>query len=55
MRIGIELLLTGAAVLGAWLAWPLWAAAAVAVLAVAFLGLGLPRWRWLLRSTTSAR
>jgi hypothetical protein len=25
------------------------------VLAVAFLGLGLPRWRWLLRSTTSAR
>ncbi len=55
VRIGIELLLTGAAVLGAWLAWPLWAAAAVAVLAVAFLGLGLPRWRWLLRSTTSAR
>lgn len=55
VRIGIELLLTGAAVLGAWLAWPLWAAAAVAVLAVAFLGLGLPRWRWLLRSTSSAR
>jgi hypothetical protein len=51
VRIGIEPLLTGAAVLGAWLAWPAWAAAAVAVLAMVFFGLGLPRWRWLLRST----
>src|SRR6478735_894327 len=43
VRIGIELLLTGAAVLGAWVAWPTWAGVAVTVLAAAFLGLGLRR------------
>ena len=51
VRIGIELLLTGAAVLGACFAWPVWAAVAVVVLAFAFLALGVPRWRWLLQST----
>lgn len=50
VRIGIELLLTGAAVLGACFAWPVWAAVAVVALAFAFLALGVPRWRWLLQS-----
>src|SRR4051794_22126193 len=48
VRIGIELLLTAAAVLGAVLAWPGWAAFAVGALAVAFLTSSRARWRWLL-------
>src|SRR5690349_4213225 len=48
VRIGIELLLTGAAVLGAVLTWPGWAAVAVGALAVAFLAASRARWQWLL-------
>ena len=55
VRIGIELLLTGAAVLGAWLAWPTWAGVAVAVLAAGVPRLSLPRWRWLLLSPATTR
>jgi hypothetical protein len=54
VRIAIELVLVLAAVVGAGLAWPTWAAAAVVLLAVAYLVLGLPRWAWLLRSTATA-
>src|SRR4051812_35098257 len=46
VRIMIELLLGVAALLGAALAWPAWAAAAVAVLAVAFVLTSLARWDW---------
>src|SRR3954454_20620712 len=45
VRIGIELLLAAAALLGAWWAWPVPIAVAVTVLACGFLLLGVPRWR----------
>jgi len=53
VRIGIELVLVAAAVVGAVLAWPAWAVAGVATLVVADLVVGLPRWAWLLRSTVT--
>ncbi len=49
-RIAIELLLYASAVAGSFAAWPRWAAAAVALLAVLTVIVGLPRWRWLLDS-----
>jgi len=55
IRIGIELVLFTAAVIGAVLAWPVWAAVAIGALAVAAVVVGLPRWAWLLRSTTASR
>jgi hypothetical protein len=54
VRIAIELVLVAAAVIGAVLAWPAWAVAGVGLLVVADLVVGLPRWAWLLRSTTLA-
>jgi hypothetical protein len=53
-RIGIELLLFAAAVAGFALAWPTWAAAAVAVLVVVAIAANLPRWRWLIATTRRA-
>jgi hypothetical protein len=54
VRIAIELVLVAAAVIGAGLAWPAWAVAGVGLLVVADLVVGLPRWAWLIRSTTLA-
>jgi hypothetical protein len=54
VRIGIELVLVAAAVIGAVLAWPAWAVAGVGILVAADLVVGLPRWAWLLRSTGTA-
>jgi hypothetical protein len=54
VRIGIELVLVAAAVLGAVLAWPAWAVAGVAILVAADLVVGRPRWAWLIRSTAAA-
>jgi len=51
VRIGIELVLVAAAVIGAVLVWPAWAVAGVGFLVAADLVVGLPRWAWLLRST----
>ena len=53
VRIGIELVLVAAAVVGAVLAWPVWAVAGVGLLVAADLVVGLPRWAWLLRSTAA--
>jgi hypothetical protein len=54
VRIGIELLLFAAAVVGAALAWPGWAAAAVVVVVVVAAAANLPRWRWLVATTRGA-
>ena len=51
VRIGIELLLMAAAVVGAAYAWPRWAAITVSVVVVLALVTNLPRWRWLVRHT----
>jgi hypothetical protein len=53
VRIGIELVLVAAAVIGAVAAWPAWAVAGVGILVAADLVAGLPRWAWLLRSTVT--
>jgi hypothetical protein len=50
-RIGIELLLFAAAVVGAVSVWPVWASAPVAVLVVVAIAANLPRWRWLIATT----
>lgn len=47
IRIGIELLVTGAAVAGAWIVWPAWAAALVALVALGSWVAGWRRVRWL--------
>lgn len=47
IRIGIELLLMGAAVAAAWAVWPSWLAIAVSVVTGIALVSNLPRWRWL--------
>ena len=48
LRVLIELVLAGAAVVGAWTIWPSWAATMVAVLVVAMAVTGIARYRWLL-------
>lgn len=50
-RIGIELVLFAAAVAGASVAWPVWAATGAAVLVVVTVFANLPRWRWLVATT----
>lgn len=47
IRIGIEMFLLAVAVAGAWIVWPVWAAAAVTVIGIAMLITGLARYRWL--------
>jgi hypothetical protein len=47
VRILIEAGLVGAAVGGAWLVWPSWAAAALSVVAVLMATTGMRRYRWL--------
>lgn len=47
LRILIELLLLAAAIAGAWVVWPVWAAVAVSVTGLAMLATGLSRYRWL--------
>lgn len=47
VRIAIELLLMVAAVGGAWVVWPSWAAITVTVVTALALVANLPRWRWL--------
>lgn len=46
-RIAIEALLTAAAIIGSWIAWPAWAAATVTVLSVAMIITGMRRYQWL--------
>jgi hypothetical protein len=53
VRIGIELVLMTAAVIGAVVVWPAWAVAGVGTMVAADVVVGLPRWTWLLRSTTT--
>jgi hypothetical protein len=55
LRVGIELLLHAAAIAGAWLAWPAWAAVLVAIVVAAALITGLPRLLWLLRGAGQRR
>ncbi|WP_436772577.1 hypothetical protein [Yinghuangia sp. YIM S09857] len=50
VTIVIMLVQFGAAVAGAWAAWPRWAAVAVCGLVAVAVVLELPRWRWLLRT-----
>lgn len=45
--IAMMVVLLAAAVLGAWFAWPVWAAVLVTILAAATVIAELPRWRWL--------
>ncbi|MEU7027772.1 hypothetical protein AB6O49_26910 [Streptomyces sp. SBR177] len=52
VTILLVLLQLTAAVVSAWLVWPVWAAVVVSVLAATTLVTERPRWRWLL---TSAR
>jgi len=47
VRILIEMILLVAAVGGAWLVWPTWAALLVSALGVAMLTTGLARYKWL--------
>lgn len=47
LRLLIEALLTVAAVAGAWLIWPPWAAVLVSLLAAAMVATGRRRYRWL--------
>jgi uncharacterized protein DUF2568 len=54
VRIGIELLLFAAAVAGAALAWPEWAAVLVLLLVLVAAAANLPRWRWLVATTSGA-
>lgn len=49
VTVAIMLLQFGAAVAGAWVAWPSWAAYVVTALVAVALVLELPRWRWLMR------
>jgi hypothetical protein len=49
LRLAIELFTIAAAVIGAWIAWPQWAAVIVSVLALADVIAGIPRTRWLAR------
>lgn len=47
IRVMIEMLLLVVAVAGAFIVWPWWAGAMVAVIAVAMIVTGVPRYRWL--------
>lgn len=47
LRILIEMLLLGAAVAGAWIVLPPWAAILVSIVGLAMVLSGLPRYRWL--------
>jgi len=47
LRILIEIVLLGAAFVGAWVVWPVWAAVAVSILGGVMVVSGLPRYRWL--------
>jgi len=47
IRIGIEAILLAAAVAGAWVVWPTWAAVAVSVVGALMIITGLRRYRWL--------
>ena len=47
-RVAIEMLLHAAAIAGAWLVWPAWAAAIATVIVLAALATGTARLRWLL-------
>lgn len=49
IRIGIEALLLGTAIFGAWRVWPNWLALAVSVAGAMMVAFGIPRYRWLLR------
>jgi hypothetical protein len=51
VRIGIELLLFAAAVAGASVAWPEWAAVLVLVLVLVAAAANRRRWRWLVATT----
>ncbi len=47
VRILIEMVLLAAAIVGAWIVWPWWAAVLVSLVGVALIVTGLPRYRWL--------
>src|SRR2546430_10144795 len=53
VTIALVLLQLVAAVISSWLAWPMWAAIMVSVLAAATVITEQPRWRWLLSSATT--
>lgn len=55
VTILLVLLQLTAAVVSAWLAWPVWAAVPVTVLAVATLGTERRRWQWLLTTAGGTR
>jgi hypothetical protein len=48
VRIGVELVLFGAAIAGAVIAWPIWVWLMVVVLVAVTVVAQLKRWRWLL-------
>jgi len=47
LRILIEFVLLAAAIAGAWLVWPAWAAIAVSLVGVLMVFAGVRRYRWL--------
>ncbi len=49
LRIGVEAILLGAAIYGAWTVWPPWLAIAVSVAGALMVVFGIPRYRWLLK------
>ena len=48
IRVAVELLLYSVALIAPWYVWPTVVATAAAVIVVASLAMGLPRFRWLL-------
>jgi hypothetical protein len=49
VRIGVELLLCAAAIIGSAFAFPIWATLLVVVLVLVMVATQVPRWRWLCR------
>ncbi len=55
IRILIEMLLLAAAIAGAWVVWPPWAAILVTLVGVALLTTGRSRYKWLAAGAPSTR
>lgn len=51
IRILIEMFLLVVAIASAWYVWPVWAAVLVTLLGIALLVTGVPRYRWLARTS----
>ena len=54
LRVLLELVLHGVAVVGAWIVWPTWLAVLATVCVFAALAVGIPRTKWLPRGAPMA-